>query len=340
MREKSRIARVVLFIGMMAVSLSLCSCTQRQRVRYIYTCFDTVCEIRAEPSESGSDFSRRADEIQSRMEYLHRLFDIYHEYEGMHNLCTVNRSAGSPVEVEEALLDFLEYCVQICTRTDARVNIAMGAVLSVWHDARTAQQPYLPDAAVLREAAQHTDIALLRIDRAAGTVMLTDPQASIDVGALAKGYAAERMAQYLYEDGACGYLLNFGGNVRMVGCKADGAGWRCGIRDPGAAAGEYVAVCTLSDTSLVTSGSYERYAEIDGVRYHHIIDPDTLYPATYAVSVSVICQDSADADALSTALFTLPLQEGERLLTRFPGAAALWVFPDATVHRSAGFPTE
>jgi thiamine biosynthesis lipoprotein len=161
---------------------------------------------------------------------------------------------------------------------------------------------------------------------------------TLDVGAVAKGYAVEMVARSLEEQGITGYLLNVGGNVRTVGSKQDGSPWIVGIENPADSEAEpYLAYLRLSGQSLVTSGSYQRYYVVNGKRYHHIIDPDTLMPHDLYLSVSVVCKSSADGDALSTALFCMTYEEGLTLIESIPDAEAMWVLPDGTKITSSGF---
>jgi thiamine biosynthesis lipoprotein len=190
----------------------------------------------------------------------------------------------------------------------------------------------------LREAALHTDINGMVIDEEACTVTLTDPDMRLDVGAIAKGYAVEMVARSLAERGISGYVINVGGNVRTVGTKPEGEPWLVGIENPAEdAENPYLAYLNLADRSLVTSGSYQRYYVVDGERYHHIIDPDTLMPALGYLSVSIVCESSADGDALSTALFCMTPEEGLALIESLPGIDAMWVMPDGTQEYSSGF---
>ena len=191
----------------------------------------------------------------------------------------------------------------------------------------------------LQEAAKHTSIDQMILDEEASTVYLADPAMSLDVGAVAKGYATEQVALYLEEKGVTGYLLNVGGNVRCIGAKADGEPWSVGIENPNTEDTEtpHIAYLHLAGQSLVTSGSYQRFYTVDGERYHHIIDPETLMPGTNFLSVSVLCADSGRADALSTALFTMTYEEGAALIESLTDAEAMWVLSDGEQWYSSGF---
>lgn len=296
--------------------------------------FDTVTTLRGY-EEDEETFRRRSDQVHQALTEYHRLFDIYNDHPG--GLKEVNDHAGkAPVKVETPVLDLLEDCRRDYERTGGKVNAAMGSVLYLWHQAREAglndpEHAALPDMQELREAAQHTSFDTVLIDREAGTVYLTDPQQRLDVGAIAKGWTAQRVSQLLPQ----GYMLNVGGNVCTRGAKPDGSKWNIAVQSPNAGE-ENLCVVSLADQSLVTSGDYQRSYTVDGVNYHHIIDPDTRMPSTYWRSVSILCDDSGLADCLSTALFLLPMEEGKALAERF-GAEVMWVDAEMNITQTPGF---
>ncbi len=218
-----------------------------------------------------------------------------------------------------------------------KVDVTMGSVLSLWHDARTRStddplNARLPDTDALKNAAEHVDLDALVIDAEASTVYLTDPQARLDVGAIAKGWSAEQVAR----TAPSGLLISVGGNVRATGPKDDeGSPWVVGVTDPNDQS-KYLHTIYVENGSVVTSGDYQRYFTVNGKAYHHIIDPDTLFPSEYWRSVTVVCADSGIADALSTALFLLPLEQGQALLPQFD-AQAMWVDAQNNSYYSPGF---
>ncbi len=298
--------------------------------------FDTVTTIvgRAESQEAFQSISQS---IHDDLLFYHQLFDIYNSYEGLNNLKTINDQAGlSPVEVDSQIIALLKDCKAYYTATGGTVNAAMGAVLMLWHKARSQgiddpSNAYLPDEKALAEASQHTKIDAIVIDEAASTVYISDSRVSLDVGAIAKGWATQRVC----ENAPKGLLLSVGGNVCATGPKAENTPWVVGIQNPDGGS-EYLHTVYLSQGSVVTSGDYQRAYRVDGTLYHHIIDPSTLYPGRLWRAVTVVCPDSGLADALSTALFLLPQQEGQALLSRYQ-AEAMWVAPDGSLLYSPGF---
>ena len=309
---------------------------QKQYTATFLTLFDTLTTIKG-PAESEEAFKETVQTIHDDLERCHQLFDIYNDYEGINNLKTVNTSAGeTPVKVDRRIIDLLLDCKEYYNAMGGKMNVAMGSVLRLWHEARndSLNNPaaaYLPETRDLEEAAKHWSMDALVIDEEASTVFLTDPDARLDVGAIAKGWSVELVANSAPE----GFLISVGGNVRSTGPKAEDTPWVVGISDP-QDPNAYLHTLYLSEGSLVTSGDYQRYFVADGKTYHHIIDPETLYPSEYWSSVTIVCQDSGLADALSTALFLMDRESGQVLLDKF-GAEALWVDREGNLFYSPGF---
>ena len=329
--------------GLLLLCLLLSGCAEqkapelKQYNATFLTLFDTVTTIvgRAESEEAHM---ATAQAIHDELLIYHRLFDIYNDYEGINNLKTVNDNAGvAPVVVDRPIIDLLLSCKAYYELTGGRVNVAMGSVLQLWHVARNdglndIVNAYLPDGEKLAAAAAHMDLDTVVIDEKASTVFITDVGTRLDVGAVAKGWSAQRVAEKAPE----GLLISVGGNVCATGPKDEnGTPWRVGVQNPDG--GEnYLHTLNITSQSVVTSGDYQRCFLVDGKIYHHIIDPDTLYPSTYWRSVTIVCTDSGLADALSTALFLLPYEEGLELLESC-GAEAMWVDGAGEKYYSPGF---
>lgn len=304
--------------------------------------FDTVITVIGY-EETREEFDKVANGIMAEFAEYHKLYSIYHRFDGLENLCTINDltdGAHRTVTVDERIIDMLLYAKEMYTATAGMVNVAMGSVLSLWHNYRAVgmdnpAEATLPPMESLKAASAHTDIDALVIDLENRTVTLTDPLVKLDVGAIAKGYATECVARSLEEKGITGYLLNVGGNIRAIGTKPDGTPWGIGIENP--LGEEYLARISVSGKSVVTSGSYQRYYYVDGKSYHHIIHPDTLMPSEGYLSVSVICEHSGFGDAMSTALFCLSVEDGLALVESTPELEAMWVAEDGTKTVSSGW---
>ena len=331
--------KLSLILAVVLVFTGCVSTPQPERKQYNATfleLFDTVTTVVGK-AESQEAFTQTAQAVRDKLMVYHRLFDVYHDYDGFNNLKTVNDSAGiAPVEVDPIIIDLLLDCRTYYDLTGGRVNVAMGSVLKLWHDARNdaldePEKAALPDMEALREAAAHADMDKILIDRENNTVFLSDPDMRLDVGAVAKGWAAQRVA----EESPAGLLISVGGNVIATGPKDEaGTPWVVGINNPDG--GEYLHTIYNRDSSVVTSGDYQRFYVVDGAVYHHIIDPDTLMPAARWRSVTVVCGDSGLADALSTALFLLPMEEGQAMAAKC-GAEAMWMDPAGEKFYTPGF---
>ena len=326
---------------LLALALLLCGCDgakteQQQYTATFLTVFDTVTTVVGRDT-SEEAFTEKAQAVHDGLLVYHQLFDIYHEYEGLNNLKTINDHPGEAIEVDWAIIDLLTDCKAYYELTDGRVNAAMGSVLALWHEARNdglddPMHAYLPDAEALAEAAKHTSWDSVVIDPENSTVTITDPALRLDVGAIAKGWSVQRVA----ETAPGGLLISVGGNVCATGPKDEsGTPWVVGVQDPDGGS-EYLHTLYLTKGSMVTSGDYQRTYLVDGEFYHHIIDPDTLYPGRLWRAVTVVCPDSGLADALSTALFLLPMEEGQKLLDACD-SVAMWVDAEGELYYSTGF---
>lgn len=262
--------KAIALIALVAIILPLlCGCvTEEKKEQYkafSFSYFDTVTTIiGSESSEAG--FSEELNNIYAMLGEYHKLFDIYNEYEGINNLYTVNQLVDGEhptVKVDRKIIDMLLTAKEMYTLTDGKMNVAMGSVLSIWHDYRTAgldtpKDADIPPMDLLVEAAKHTDINNVIIDEVNSTVHLADPKMTLDVGAFAKGYAVEMVAQALEAKGKDNYVINVGGNIRTIGTKANGSKWMTGIENP-TNTEEYIEYVSLAGEAIVTSGSYQRY---------------------------------------------------------------------------------
>lgn len=320
--------------------------------KYSYNClgsFDTVITIMGY-SASQREFDEWAAKAEARFLELHQLYDGYHLYEGIPNIKTINDQAGlQPVKVAADLYNLIETTLAWQADSPGVVNIALGSVLQIWHDYRTVgladpAQATVPPAAELAEAAKHTDSSEIILDQTAQTVYLSDPDMSLDVGAVAKGYATELVARELKEAGWQSFIISSGGNVRAIDKPAvdNRSKWAIGIQNPDwnessdESVEDLLDTIYLVDSSVVTSGDYQRYYTVKGKKYHHIIDPVTLMPADQFKSVSVITQDSGLADFLSTTFFILPYEQGLAYAESLDQVEVMWVLQDGTVKMTAG----
>lgn len=340
--------KIISIVLSVALVLSLASCTSTVQKEKFTTSFldlfDTASTIIAYDN-SQEDFDAHYGAFHDELEKYDHLFDIYHTYDGINNLCTVNKLAGeSPVKVDPIIIELLDYSKTIYNLSGGKTNVCFGSVLRLWHNEREASKENgdnakLPDMDELKHASKHTDINDLVIDKQNNTVFFKDKDMRLDVGAIAKGFAVEKISKWAKQNLWQSAAISIGGNVSTFGFKnEDGKTlWTIGVENPDATAGDYLLKVKITDLSVVTSGDYQRYYVVDGKKYCHIINPDSLMPSEYVASVSVLCKDSALGDALSTTLFNMPIDEGMELVEKLNDVEAVWVDKEYNKTFSSGF---
>lgn len=307
--------------------------------------FDTIIQINGY-TETQEEFEEYAEYIHDRFLHLGQLYDRFLEYSGVNNVRTINKNAGiAPVEVEPELLEMLSFAKEWGEKSGGKVNIAMGPPLELWHQYREkysgmALPEGTPDAYPTMEALQaaneKTDLEKVILDREAGTVYLEEKGMALDVGAVAKGYAAQMIADEVYEKGFHSFIISAGGNVVTKDPPLDGVrnSWGIGIQDPFADVNDpnsvSLDVVFVKDQCVVTSGDYRQFYTVGDQLIHHIIDPDTLWPSNRYRALTIVTEDSGLGDFLSTCLFVMDYEEG-RAFAEELGVMALWVFPDGEV---------
>ena len=359
-----KLKKLVLSLLSLSMMMIMTGCSKKYELmsHYITGPFDTITTYMSYVS-SEEEFNEQCDYIEEQLNYYDQLFDKYNTYNGMNNLKTINDNAGKKaIEVDQALIDLLNLSIERNRKISSKVNIAFGSVINIWHDYREEAESHdgvgtVPSDVELEKANQHTSIDSIEIDEKKKTVYINDALASIDVGATAKGYAIELIKDGLIEMGVDNFLLSGGGNVASHGQRKiqkegefyldDCADKFCvGIESPqdgnyAASAddpdSENEAVLVVQGESIVTSGDYQRfYQDVNGVRYHHLIDPETLYPAVHFRSVSIITEDSGLADFLSSAVFLMEYEEGLKLVNSLDGVEAIWLLEDGKIKMSDG----
>lgn len=250
----------------------------------------------------------------------------------------INHSDGASVTVSPETAKLLSLADTYASRSDGAFDVTIAPVVSLWNF--SGEEPHtIPDPAEIAEALTHVDYHNLILDGT--TVTLSDPLSQVDLGGIAKGFIADCIRDWFIENGiSCG-LINLGGNILTFGKKPDGSSWNIAVRKPFGTSEESIAVIpSQTGISVVTSGTYERYFEQDGILYHHILDPDNGYPVSNGLtSVTILSASSAEADALSTACFVLGLKKGMELIESIDTAEALFITEDLTLYKSSGFPS-
>lgn len=312
----------------------------------VYEYFDTITTFMGYTKDE-EEFNHYVSVLNEELKRYHQLYNSYDAFEGVNNFRTINENAGKkPVEVDSKIIELIEYSKEMYDLTGGKINIAMGSLLGLWHDAReisvdNPDEARIPEESVLKTASSHKDINAIEIDKEKNTVYISDPDVRIDIGAIGKGYATKIIAKRLEEEGLKHGILSVGGDDVLIGDNpaSENSYYKIAIQNPDLEDKEnpYSSVVSLRNTSVVTSGDYQRYFMVDGKRYHHIIDPETMYPSTKWRSVSVILDDIAEADTISTYLFILDYEEGLEFAKKV-GAEVLWIDEDYNLFATEGWP--
>lgn len=346
-----KIAFIVVILAVLSLVLSSCrKAPESEYTKYseiFFGTFNTLTQI-VGYCKSEQEFKEHFEKMRSRFEELHKLYDIYNDYEGINNIKTINDNAGiKPVKVDKEIIDLILFAKDWHAKTGGRTNIAMGAVLSIWHGYREQgeSEPWnakLPPMEELREANKYTDINKVVVDEENSTVYLEDSKMRLDVGAIAKGFATELVVKEAVADGFTSGIISSGGNIRVLGKPLEVARvrWGIGIQNPDkmpiTAEENLLDTIFVNNAAVVSSGEYQRYYVVEGKVVHHLIDPDTLMPGEYYRAVTIVAEDSGMADFLSTTVFLLPYDKGRELVENLENVEALWVMRDGKIEATEG----
>jgi thiamine biosynthesis lipoprotein len=346
-----RIVAILMSTVLMILSFSGCQKEkENQYTKYsdtFFESFDTITRV-VGYTKTEEEFKKYFDLIKNRFAELHKLYDIYNNYDGINNIKTINDNAGiKPVKVSKDIVDLILFAKEWDKKTGDKTNIAMGPVLRIWHDYREEgkndpDNAEIPPMDKLKTADQYTDINKVIVDKENSTVYLEDKNMSLDVGAVAKGYATEVATREVMAAGLKSGIISAGGNVRVLGKPVDGVRerWGIGIQDPSkdilSDDDNLLDTIFINNSSVVSSGDYERYYVVNNQVYHHLIDPATLMPGAYYKAVTIVTENSGLADFLSTAVFLTPFEKSKALVESLEGVEALWVLPDGKVEATEG----
>lgn len=247
----------------------------------------------------------------------------------------ISRDAvGRPMKIPDQLFNVIEVCQRYSKLTKGVFDISIEPVTRLWQFDKAMEET--PNEEDVRNALQYVGFSRIHLDRKRGTIELDREGTSLDLGGAAKGYAVDMAVEKLKELGIEAGIVNAGGDLRAFGKKPDGKPWNVGIQDPQHSDG-IIGAIQLTDIALVTSGDYERFIIYKGIKYHHIIDPKTGWPARGCKSVSVAYSKAFDADILSTAIFVLGPEEGMNLFESLPGVEGMIVDAFGRIHVSSGW---
>ena len=287
---------------------------------------DTLVQMRAhgENAEIAVEESmERIREIENLMSKTIETSDIY----------SLNNNPEREIEIDNQSMDVLKKALKYAELTAGDFDPTIGALVELWGIG--TENASLPEKSEIEAALANTGYKYLEL--AENSAELTKEGVKIDLGGIAKGYAAEEVKKIVQKYNIEHAFVNLGGNVLVIGDKVDGSPWKIGIQDPRQGRGNVMAVVDAVDLTIVTSGNYERYFEENGKLYHHILDPKTGYPAdNNLLSVSIISENSFDADALSTAIYVMGLEKGMKFIENMENVYAMFITEELDVYLSSG----
>lgn len=288
-----------------------------------------------EVEETDSIFRKafeRISDIEERM-------TINEENERSEIIELNNASGKDSVKVSRDTFYVLEKGKYFSELSNGKYDITIGPLVKLWNIG--TDEARVPEETEIKNTLPLVNYEELVLDKEHLSAQLNVPGMIVDLGAIAKGYAADEAARILKEEGIKHAIVNIGGNIAVLNTRTDGTPWRLGLQDPLKPRGDYMGIVMLKDQTLVTSGTYERYFESNGKRYHHILNPETGYPEENSIlSVSILTKDSIDADGLSTTVFLLGLEKGMELVEKLPDTEAIFITTDKKVYVSSGIDEE
>ena len=265
---------------------------------------------------------------------IHRLEQILSTWIPDSELSRINAAAGHrAVKAGPETMELLEYSLEMARLTEGGFNIAIGPAVEAWNVSRKGR---IPSRKELEATRPLMDLSAIHIDKEAGTVYLARSGMRVDIGGIGKGYAADFAARVMREAGASAGVVAISGDIKTFGRMPDGQRFVFGIQHPRKDNGITIGQFELEDEAVSTAGDYQRYFEKDGIRYHHILDPQTLQPARLSQSVTIVAKTGVLADGLDTGIFIMGPESGMALIERLPGVEGVIVGADGTVSVSSG----
>ncbi|GAA0068677.1 FAD:protein FMN transferase [Clostridium sardiniense] len=248
----------------------------------------------------------------------------------------LNKNSGiNPVKLSDDSFNIIEKGLEYSKASKGGYDITIGPLVKLWSIG--LPEAKVPNENEIKEAIKHVDYSKLKINKDTNEVFLSEKGMMIDLGSIAKGYAADEIVELLKEEGVTEAIVDLGGNIYALGKKEGNKNWKIGIQDPNTERGNVVGMVETYNKSVVTTGVYERFIEKDGVKYHHILNPKIGYPyKTDIAGVSIIADKSMDADALSTLIFTKGLDEGIKFIETLDGVDAIFIMNDRKVYITEG----
>ena len=336
LRWRLNIFKYVVLLISFCITLFSLGCGQKPAVMQEFSdekfIMDTLIQIKVicEDKEKGQ---QALDNAFAAFERIHNTTDRFQKNgqttSESNDVATINENAGTkPATASVDTINMIERSNYFAGSTAGAFDVSIGPVMDLWGFGKSEQ--HVPSDEEINRALSLVDYNKVKVDRNNMTVFLSKPGMSLDLGGVAKGYATDVAVKALREMGIQHAMINAGGNVYALGSKPDGSPWRVGVQDPRDAKG-IIAVLSVKDKAVVTSGDYQRYFEQEGVRYHHIVNPSTGKQARDVMQTTVVTDSATDADILSTTLFVLDSQKGMRFVQELITTGAIFISADRQV---------
>lgn len=295
--------------------LTGCSLKTQEPISKTGIYFDTVIQIDLYDSNDTTLLEQCFEHCQVFEQTISRTIETSEIYQ-------INHANGTPVKVSDMTLELIQKGIEYGDLTNGKFDITIAPLMELWDFKNNTGN--IPNHADIEEALSHVDYKNIVIN--GNEVSLKDPKAAIDLGGIAKGYMADYLKDYLIQEGIESALINLGGNILTIGSKPDGTPFNLGIQKPFDKQGSAITSVKTTDSSVVSSGVYERYFEAGDVLYHHILDTDTGYPCdNKLLGVTILSKESVDGDALSTSCLALGLEEGKKLIKSLDGVESIFI---------------
>lgn len=309
--------RNILSVFILAASMLLASCSSSNTAPISKTglYFDTIIKIDIYNSTNTALLDQCFQYCETFENTISRTIETS-------EISQINNANGEPVIVSDMTIELLQKGIEYGDLSHGKFDITIAPLSELW-DIKN-NPGIIPDESEIQKALSHVNYKNIQIN--GNEVTLLDPEAAIDLGGIAKGFMADQLKEFLISEGVESALINLGGNILTIGSKPNGSPFKLGIQKPFDKQGIPITAVDCIDSSLVSSGVYERYFVLDGIRYHHILDTETGYPYKNGLlGVSIISPKSVDGDALSTACFALGLEEGIELINSLENIEAIFI---------------
>mgnify|MGYP001611842657 CR=1 FL=1 len=281
----------------------------------------------------GKRAERAIEESVKKIYEIDNKMSVFKEYS---EISKINKHAGNQAQiVSKDTYYVIQKAIKYCSISRGAFDITIGPIVGLWGIGKVGQQ--IPSISEIKEKLKVVNYQDVVINNNTSSVFLKNKKQKIDVGGIAKGYAADEVKNILLSNSIKSALINLGGNILVLGTKEDGTPWNVGIQNPLGTRGEFALILSVINKSVVTSGNYERYFEQDGKKFHHIINPKTGFPSeSDIISATIISNNSIDGDGLSTGVYIMEVQKAIKLIEEIDGVDAIFITKNKEVYVTTG----